>query len=85
MTQEQIPQAIPPRDPFLLVDEILEQDDAKIVCTKTFSGEEDFFAGHYPGYPLVPGVLLFVLFHAKSNHYRLESKPVKCSTTQSTE
>ena len=58
MTRAQILQAIPHRDPFLLVDEIVEQDEARIVCTKTFSGEEDFFAGHYPGYPLVPGVLL---------------------------
>jgi len=58
MTREQILQAIPHRDPFLLVDEILQQDETRIVCTKTFSGGEDFFAGHYPGYPLVPGVLL---------------------------
>lgn len=58
MTREEILQAIPHRDPFLLVDEVLERDESKIVCTKTFSGEEDFFAGHYPGHPLVPGVLL---------------------------
>jgi 3-hydroxyacyl-[acyl-carrier-protein] dehydratase len=58
MTREQILQAIPHRDPFLLVDEIVEQTDRRIVCTKRFSGQEDFFAGHYPGCPLVPGVLL---------------------------
>jgi 3-hydroxyacyl-[acyl-carrier-protein] dehydratase len=58
MTREQILQAIPHRDPFLLVDEIVEQDENRIVCVKTFSGREEFFAGHYPGYPLVPGVLL---------------------------
>ena len=58
MTREQILAAIPHRDPFLLVDEIVELSDERIVCTKTFSGEEDFFAGHYPGFPLVPGVLL---------------------------
>jgi 3-hydroxyacyl-[acyl-carrier-protein] dehydratase len=50
--------AIPHREPFLLVDEIVERSDTRIVCTKTFRGTEDFFAGHYPGYPLVPGVLL---------------------------
>ena len=43
---------------FLLVDEIVEWTDSRIVCTKVFSGKEEFFAGHYPGYPLVPGVLL---------------------------
>ena len=58
MNREEILAAIPHRDPFLLVDEIVERTESKIVCIKTFSGKEDFFAGHYPGYPLVPGVLL---------------------------
>lgn len=58
MSREEILKAIPHRDPFLLVDEIVERTESRIVCTKTFSGEEDFFAGHYPGSPLVPGVLL---------------------------
>jgi len=58
MSCEQILNAIPHRPPFLLVDEIVEQSDERILCTKTFTGEEEFFAGHYPGYPLVPGVLL---------------------------
>ncbi len=58
MSREQILAAIPHRPPFLLLDEIVEQSEERIVCTKTFSGEEEFFAGHYPGFPLVPGVLL---------------------------
>jgi len=58
MSREQILAAIPHRPPFLLVDEIVEWTDSRIVCTKVFTGKEDFFAGHYPGYPLVPGVLL---------------------------
>ena len=58
MSLEEIYAAIPHRPPFLLVDEIVEQTDSRIVCTKTFTGEEDFFAGHYPDFPLVPGVLL---------------------------
>lgn len=58
MSRQQILDAIPHREPFLLVDEILEWEDNRIVCTKTFSGQEDFFAGHYPHFPLVPGVLL---------------------------
>lgn len=58
MDRQTIYDAIPHREPFLLVDEIHEWDEARIVCTKTFTGEEDFFAGHYPGFPLVPGVLL---------------------------
>jgi 3-hydroxyacyl-[acyl-carrier-protein] dehydratase len=58
MSREQILAAIPHRPPFLMVDEIVEWTDTRIVCTKKFTGKEDFFAGHYPGYPLVPGVLL---------------------------
>jgi len=58
MSRQAIYDAIPHREPFLLVDEIVEQSESRIVCTKTFTGREDFFAGHYPGRPLVPGVLL---------------------------
>lgn len=58
MSRQAIYDAIPHREPFLLVDEIVEQAETRIVCTKTFQGDEEFFAGHYPGFPLVPGVLL---------------------------
>jgi 3-hydroxyacyl-[acyl-carrier-protein] dehydratase len=58
MTREEILAAIPHRDPFLLVDEVIERTESRIVGVKTFSGSEWFFAGHYPDYPLVPGVLL---------------------------
>ena len=58
MSLTQIQDAIPHREPFLFVDEIVDWDESRIVCKKTFSGEEDFFKGHYPGFPLVPGVYL---------------------------
>jgi len=56
--REAIYAAIPHREPFLLVDEIVEQSENRIVCTKKFTGDEAFFAGHYPGFPIVPGVIM---------------------------
>jgi 3-hydroxyacyl-[acyl-carrier-protein] dehydratase len=55
---EQIKAAIPHREPFLLLDEILEQTDKRIVCRKRFTGNEFWYRGHYPEFPLTPGVLL---------------------------
>lgn len=58
MNANPIENAIPHRGPMLLVDEIVECDGDRIVCRKTFREDEFFFQGHYPGYPLVPGVVL---------------------------
>lgn len=57
-TLEQIRRAIPHREPFLLLDEIVEQTESRIICRKAFTGEEFWYPGHYPGFPLTPGVLL---------------------------
>jgi 3-hydroxyacyl-[acyl-carrier-protein] dehydratase len=56
--QEAILNAIPHRPPFLFVDEIVEQTDDHIVTRKHIDPEEPFFKGHYPGYPIMPGVLV---------------------------
>ncbi len=55
---EEVKAAIPHREPFLFIDEIVECDGKRILCKKTFTGEEFFFQGHYPNYPIVPGVIL---------------------------
>ncbi len=58
MNQEQIKTIIPHRDPMLLLDRVLEMEGDRIVCEKRLTGEEDFFRGHFPDYPVMPGVLI---------------------------
>jgi len=58
MSIELIKAAIPHREPFLLLDEIVEQSDDRIVCRKTFTGDEFWYQGHYPNFPITPGVIL---------------------------
>jgi 3-hydroxyacyl-[acyl-carrier-protein] dehydratase len=58
MTLAAIKSAIPHREPFLLVDEIVAQTDNRIVCRKRFTGDEFWYRGHYPKFPLTPGVVL---------------------------
>jgi 3-hydroxyacyl-[acyl-carrier-protein] dehydratase len=58
MSLAEIHAAIPHRAPFLFVDEIVERNEKRIVCRKTFRADEWFYAGHYPEFPITPGVIL---------------------------
>ena len=57
MKAEQILGLLPHRYPFLLIDRVLECTDDKVVALKNVSFNEPYFQGHFPGVPVMPGVL----------------------------
>jgi 3-hydroxyacyl-[acyl-carrier-protein] dehydratase len=62
MMNQEILERIPQRDPFLYLEEIVSKqinDETKtITASKKITGQEDFFKGHFPGDPIMPGVLI---------------------------
>ena len=59
LTNKEIRDLLPHRYPFLLVDKVIELEPGKkVVAIKNVSANEPFFQGHFPEYPIMPGVLI---------------------------
>ncbi|WP_430534992.1 3-hydroxyacyl-ACP dehydratase FabZ [Listeria rocourtiae] len=54
----EIKKILPHRYPFLLVDRVIELEEKKVVAIKNVTANEEFFNGHFPQYPVMPGVLI---------------------------
>ncbi|HUL77728.1 MAG TPA: 3-hydroxyacyl-ACP dehydratase FabZ, partial [Vicinamibacteria bacterium] len=67
---------IPTQYPFVLVDRILEHDaGGRLVAVKNVTGAEDFFAGHFPSQPVMPGVLLLESLAQAAGIWLLKTAP----------
>ena len=58
MDNLEVRKRLPHREPFLFIDEVMEVNNEFIEAKRFISPNEDFFKGHFPNFPIMPGVLI---------------------------
>ena len=58
MNAEEIKKLLPHRDPFLFIDKVIEISMEHVVAERFVSPNESFFKGHFPNFPIMPGVII---------------------------
>ena len=74
---------LPQRYPFLMIDRVKECEPGKrIVALKNVSANEPYFQGHFPGRPIMPGVLILEAMAQAAGVLVLSAGGARCSTTR---
>lgn len=68
-------EVLPHRPPFLFLDRCLSCDATQVVAERCFGPDEPFFAGHFPGMPVVPGVILIEALAQTLGYAALRERP----------
>lgn len=79
MNREEIKNILPHREPMLLIDEAVKNEDGTVTGRYTVRGDEFFLQGHFPDNPIVPGVILCEM--AAQSSCMLMADSVKGKTT----